>query len=541
MAIPKILHFTWKTSKLPPPMAAIYAKWQALHPDWEIKLHTDASMRAFMAARFPQYLALYDGYDRQIQRADAFRCFILSAEGGVYADLDVDPFRSLNELIEQTDCFVGVEPEEHMPLLFNACGLPYLLCNAFMGSVPGHPFWDHMFEQFERCVQNNVLESTGPLALTGCALRIESSRPDVLLPDYWSPTNSEHRPATHTESFATCVEKSFRVVGRGQPTIVSHLWSLTWGGGGKPDPAKAWYNLHNRLKWRWRWRRHPELFAVDPLLPVKSDYDEQLFPPLAEAELPEVFIASPMKDAAPFLDRFQAIVENLDYPAEKIRIGIVVSESKDDTVVKVDELAKLWDDRFAGVSVQRIDVPFEIDRQRRRDAKWQLQRRAAIAKCRNGLVDVARGLPGYTLWIDADMAEVPPDAIRRLLAARRPVVMANCLYPNGEACDLNAFMYTGKSLFRGLYKFGRKEGLYQPPSGYSRRYLPDQAFLRITPLHGVGGTTLLVDNEVFRAGVNFPEAPYLYHIETEGFALMARAKGFEVAGLTDLVVTHPSN
>ncbi len=73
MTIPKIFHFTWKGDRLPARMQALLARWKALHPGWEFRFYDDAALRAFVAATFPEHLALYDGYDRQIQRVDAFR------------------------------------------------------------------------------------------------------------------------------------------------------------------------------------------------------------------------------------------------------------------------------------------------------------------------------------------------------------------------------------------------------------------------------------------------------------------------------------
>jgi hypothetical protein len=39
--------------------------------------------------------------------------------------------------------------------------------------------------------------------------------------------------------------------------------------------------------------------------------------------------------------------------------------------------------------------------------------------------------------------------------------------------------------------------------------------------------------------VVFPETPYKYHLETEGFGLMARERGFSVVGMPNLKVVHP--
>ncbi len=52
------------------------------------KLWTDASSREFIAAEYPWFLDTFDGYDHNIQRADAIRYFVLAHFGGIYIDLD---------------------------------------------------------------------------------------------------------------------------------------------------------------------------------------------------------------------------------------------------------------------------------------------------------------------------------------------------------------------------------------------------------------------------------------------------------------------
>jgi hypothetical protein len=57
-------------------------------------------------------------------------------------------------------------------------------------------------------------------------------------------------------------------------------------------------------------------------------------------------------------------------------------------------------------------------------------------------------------------------------------------------------------------------------------------------LDGVGGTALLVDVSLHRAGLRFPERPYRNHIETEGFGLLARDLGVKPIGLPRVEILH---
>ena len=50
---------------------------------------------------------------------------------------------------------------------------------------------------------------------------------------------------------------------------------------------------------------------------------------------------------------------------------------------------------------------------------------------------------------------------------------------------------------------------------------------------------LLVDANLFRAGLVFPEKPYRRLIETEGFAALARDVGVRIVGLPNIETIHP--
>jgi hypothetical protein len=540
MSIPKIFHFTWKGTALPAKMAALLDKWKSLHPDWEFRFYDDAALRAFVVEHFPERLALYDAYPRPIQRVDVFRYMVLFKLGGVYSDLDVDPYRAIDELVERTRCFVGIEPKHHMDKSYNQNGLPFLLCNAFMGSEPGHPFWTHVIDRLEQSHHGEVLTSTGPWFLTGAGLTAPAeARPDVLAPDYWSPITFDGSIDAPDAAFISTIGRTFTVLGHGEPALCSHLWHQTWVGFGFKDwNEKSIVKAPSRLKWRWRKWRHPEITALSQSYSSPAlDYDDQVLKPVTT--LPRVHIATPVKDAEAFLPRWKALVESLDYPPELISVHVLVSDSVDGTLKLAQEIVAGWQGRFASAEVSERNFGFFLGKTPRWRRRVQLRRRGILGTCRTEMAHKAMEIADYCLFLDVDLEQMPADALRTMLSARRPVVMANCLDQHGKAFDQNAFLYVERPDFYYLYRYGALEGLLQPPAGNRRHYLPDLAYLNVTPLDGVGGTLLLVDCAVFRAGVTFPSEPYKLHIETEGFGLMARDKGFEVCGLPGLVVVHP--
>lgn len=70
--IPRIVHQTWKTDILPERWVAVRKDCMRMLPNYEFKMWTDASSRAFIQAEYPSFLATWDSY-RQY-RLSCFQC-----------------------------------------------------------------------------------------------------------------------------------------------------------------------------------------------------------------------------------------------------------------------------------------------------------------------------------------------------------------------------------------------------------------------------------------------------------------------------------
>jgi mannan polymerase complexes MNN9 subunit len=68
------------------------------------------------------------------------------------------------------------------------------------------------------------------------------------------------------------------------------------------------------------------------------------------------------------------------------------------------------------------DVSFE-DRHMVSD---QIRRRERLAKSRNYLFQVGLKDEEWVLWIDADVKQIPSDAINRLLSYNKDIIVPNC-------------------------------------------------------------------------------------------------------------------
>ncbi|MGY0061593.1 glycosyltransferase [Streptomyces sp. LZ34] len=166
--IPPIIHQTWKTADVPHEWREWSASWRRYNPDWEYRLWTDTDNRAFLQEHYAWFLPIYDGYLEPIKRADAIRYFLLDHFGGLYVDMDFECLRPMTDLFAGEELLLGLEPEQHVQLPWNRrSGLRRIVCNAFMASRPGHPFWSHVHRQLVGAhTMPGPMDATGPFLLT---------------------------------------------------------------------------------------------------------------------------------------------------------------------------------------------------------------------------------------------------------------------------------------------------------------------------------------------------------------------------------------
>jgi hypothetical protein len=504
MPIPKIIHFTWKTKSLTRLAQRVWTAWEKSHPGWELRLWDDADIRALVADNYPDYLATFDGYPSGIYRADAFRFFVLHKIGGIYSDLDVLPLRNAEELLGQTECFVGAEPEKHVrenDALYR--GMPISLCNAFMGSVPGHAFWRHCMDAMGRCNVPDVVDATGPRFINGVALTIDrGERPDVLSPSYWSPLAGDGKKWPTPDGYNSALAKHFRLVGRGEPALVSHLWRNSWF---MPIPYKgpSFWRIPNVLQWAWRRRQSGEMSKVR-FAPPSADYDNQYF--AVPHELPALYLAIDLT-AAEGTDCSTALAR-IHYPKERLGIGLFGSSG-------VEQMQAKLSARGYRVEVHQLNAP-EPERH-------------------NLMLLEGQGYDAVVI-IDGRMTDIPTDALERMVSAPRALVGVNVRGEDGGDRNESNFLYH-RDVFKHLYRTARQTGVVAPAAGRGRLPLSYFRYLNVAPLTSVGADMLLVRRKVIEAGVRFAAEPYKYHLDAEAFCISARDRGFEVCALPNVVVT----
>jgi hypothetical protein len=481
-----------------------------------------------MRAEFPDLLPIYDAYPRGVQRADLGRYCLLYRLGGLYADVDTICLSSAEPIAGEDRVILCEEPSEHAePARDRAISRFYF--NGTMASPAGAPFWGKLIELCRLMAPRShfdVLETTGPLLLSA-AVEQWPDQQELSLnsPHLFSPLTVHGTPVREQPEGP-----------HGHLRLSQHLWRGTWY---KTRRDGFW----TRKQARMRRVRHVATRPAPLTFEIASRrVDRRILNRVpATSAHPQVAVFVPVRDGAAFLERNISLLRRLAYPKNRLRIVYGEGESADASAALIDDIVKRHGSEFG--DIRRIEVrtgKAALPRKHRWRPKWQYARRAAIAGARNSLI--AAGMDDrddWILWLDVDVTDFPADIIERMLAERQRIAAPHCvLEPGGPSFDLNTFLATGTPS-KSEYARHLKGGLFQPPPDYwHRRHLHDLRYLDRVPLHGVGGAMLLVDANIHRAGIDFPQRPYRDLIETEAFGMLARDFGIVPVGLPKLEIRH---
>ena len=532
--IPKIIHQTWRNHKLPV-SETLPESWKKHNPDWEYRFWTDADLAHFVEDNYPDMWPLYQAAPKPVQKADIARYLILHKFGGLYADIDTECVGNIDALAAESRVVLSQEPPEHWHHA-KLRGMDMIVFNGTMASPAGHPFWLDVMNMLHRCrhAKKSVLDSTGPMMLTGCVLAY--ARPEELA------LHSCHLFNPHTKEGTESRAKEF---GPLAPLRIStHLWHGTWLNA--PNLKSPIARLRSLVQMPQNWvikqiyntTRGPFLTqeTVAPTLDLPL-----LQSPLPEVREPEnIAILIPVRNAIMHLDRCFALIEKLDYPKNQLKLVFCEGDSDDGSFEHLAELAEKHRPAYRDIVVMQCHTGNKVNARNRWKPALQKHRRGCIAKVRNHLIN--NGLnteDDWALWVDVDVCDYAPDTLNQLLAERQKIVAPNCvLQTGGTSYDLNSFLDIGTQRNPTYFRHAHG-GLFQPPQNYYwRSHFDDLRYLQRVPLTSVGGTMLLVHSSVHFSGVTFPELPYDDLLETEGFGKMASDFGVVPRGLPNLEIKH---
>jgi mannosyltransferase OCH1-like enzyme len=161
MAIPKIIHQTFKTKELPWITKWHISRFRRNNPQYSYEFYDDIRIRSFLSEEFDaSTLALYDRIQIGAAKADFFRYAILKKKGGIYLDIDSSIIGNLDDLILSNDVAL-ISKEQNSP-----CYIQWALIFA-----PEHPFLNMTLEMMFDNIKHNryphdVHHMTGPTVYT---------------------------------------------------------------------------------------------------------------------------------------------------------------------------------------------------------------------------------------------------------------------------------------------------------------------------------------------------------------------------------------
>ncbi|KAF9143663.1 Polynucleotide 5'-hydroxyl-kinase grc3 [Linnemannia schmuckeri] len=262
-----------------------------------------------------------------------------------------------------------------------------------------------------------------------------------------------------------------------------------------------------------------------------------------------ILILTPLMDAARYLDNYFQKLGQIDYPAELISLGFLVSTttedcSKDPTLLSLQKhittLRSQPDRRYRRITVlHQKSESSNFTHDQRHGYELQPARRKILARCRNTLLASALIDESWVLWLDGDVVDYPPDLLLKLIKYDKDIIAPNCFRfesswfkTKNVPYDRNNWIETKESLANQRV-LEKEEILFE---GYEKEhptYRLSMADLArnvrgLIEIDGVGGTFTLVKAAVHRAGINFPPLPVDHEIETEGMAKWAKREGFGV-------------
>eukprot|EP00775_Hariotina_reticulata_P009388 gene9388-biopygen11258 len=183
---------TSRTSKLGVQATAARKSWFKLNPGLKYNLHNDSTAAQFMQDFYGmEVYAVYQCLPFGVMRADFWRYAVLYAYGGIYADIDVECLRPIQQWLPTNNTFArqdssapdkwsSVGDLEYNKLTWDNCSIvigmenDLHLCQWTLASAPGHPVLRHVITRvvqgakqgINATYDNVVHQHTGPAVFT---------------------------------------------------------------------------------------------------------------------------------------------------------------------------------------------------------------------------------------------------------------------------------------------------------------------------------------------------------------------------------------
>ncbi|MCB1106530.1 MAG: alpha-mannosyltransferase [Chlamydiia bacterium] len=191
-SIPKKIHFTYRTKKLPKVYQTNLSLWKKMCPDWTIHYYSNEDVYKFFNTYFPEYSNEIAQIEMGVVLSDLFRYGVLYIYGGMYTDCDTFPVREIPSDWLSFDSVIGYE---YQPKKHRCKNIPSYqedtLCQWTLLSKPKYPLFKEVLDQsilklkernFQFRYGTDILETTGPIHFTQVAKKYLED-PNILILD----------------------------------------------------------------------------------------------------------------------------------------------------------------------------------------------------------------------------------------------------------------------------------------------------------------------------------------------------------------------
>ncbi|RZL61737.1 MAG: glycosyl transferase [Pedobacter sp.] len=174
MSIPKVIHQTFKSSKLPFLTRWHISRIRKNNPEYQYEFYDDERILEFIAEEFESDILIqYHKLQIGAAKADFFRYLVLYKKGGIYLDIDSAIKGKLSDFILESDS--AIISKERNPNLFVQWALLF---------EPNHPFLKKTIDLVMDNIKNNsfphdVHKMTGPSVYTKAINIALSENPEI--------------------------------------------------------------------------------------------------------------------------------------------------------------------------------------------------------------------------------------------------------------------------------------------------------------------------------------------------------------------------
>lgn len=200
--IPKIIHQTYYSKNLPPPIQSNIEQLKSNNPDWDFRLYDDQDIENYIQLHFPELFTTYKKINPKYgaAKADFFRYLVMYQDGGVYLDIKSGLEKPLDSIIRNDDQYILSYWPRNYPKIMQ--GQHKGITNPtgeyqqwYIISVPGHPFLKSVINNVCCNIGNynpffhdfgswGVFNLTGPIAYTEAIYPILNQYPHRMEKDH---------------------------------------------------------------------------------------------------------------------------------------------------------------------------------------------------------------------------------------------------------------------------------------------------------------------------------------------------------------------